>query len=287
MRVTRSLLAAAAAIAMAVTAVATGHAGAASHGGPSHISKAPTWAPFDTATITPGMQTYTGNSQCTANFIFHNGTDVFLGQAAHCAGTGGNTAIDGCSSPSQPLGAEVTDVGGNRIGEIAYSSWVTMQSLGEQDPDACAYNDFALIKLDSSLISHANPSMPTFGGPTGLRDNPFAQNSQVWGYANSQLRLGVLLLPRRGIVLSEQSGSWSHKTYTVTPGIPGDSGSGLLDTRGRAAGVLSTIELRPFVGSNNYSDLLHVLDYAAAHGMRVSLVPGDVPFHHDITSTLL
>ena len=34
-------------------------------------------------------------------------------------------------------------------------------------------------------------------------------------------------------------GGWSHSVYTVSPGIPGDSGSGLLDAKGHAIGVLS------------------------------------------------
>ena len=35
---------------------------------------------------------------------FHGGTDVFLGQAAHCASTGGQTDTDGCLAGSLPLG---------------------------------------------------------------------------------------------------------------------------------------------------------------------------------------
>jgi len=49
---------------------------------------APTWADADEATITPGVQTYTEGAQCTANFIFTDGADVFIGQAAHCSGLG-------------------------------------------------------------------------------------------------------------------------------------------------------------------------------------------------------
>lgn len=33
-------------------------------------SAAPTWAPADEATITPGVQAYTEGGQCTANFVF-------------------------------------------------------------------------------------------------------------------------------------------------------------------------------------------------------------------------
>lgn len=285
MRAVRSLLLAGAAATLAIAAVSSAPAGASS----THTAqpKKITWAPASSASVHPGMQTITGANQCTANFVFTSGNDVYLGQAAHCSGTEGSTAVDGCLSASLPLGTPVEDGSGNRIGELAYSSWLTMHQVDEQDPSACAYNDFALVKLDPTAISNTNPSVPTFGGPTGVRDIQFAKFNQVWSYGNSNLRLGVALLPRRGVILNEVDAGWSHKAYTVTPGIPGDSGSGLLDTKGRASGVLSTIELRPYAGSNNFSDLLHVMDYAAAHGMKVSLVPGDVPFNHGLLGTLL
>jgi hypothetical protein len=65
------------------------------------------WAPAKTATIHPGVQVYTEGAQCTANFVFQEGTTVYLGQAAHCSGTGGATETDGCDSGSLPLGTPV------------------------------------------------------------------------------------------------------------------------------------------------------------------------------------
>ncbi len=48
------------------------------------------WAPAASAAITPGVQTNTdGSGQCTANFVFTDAAaNVYIGQAAHCAGTG-------------------------------------------------------------------------------------------------------------------------------------------------------------------------------------------------------
>ena len=43
-----------------------------------------------------------------------------------------------------------------------------MQAAGETDADTCAYNDFALIKLDPADYGKVNPSVPTLGGPTAL-----------------------------------------------------------------------------------------------------------------------
>ena len=42
------------------------------------------WAPAKTAAVHPGVQVFTEGAQCTSNFVFQNGSDVYLGQAAHC-----------------------------------------------------------------------------------------------------------------------------------------------------------------------------------------------------------
>ena len=44
----------------------------------------PAWAPADSATVHPGVQTVTEGAQCTSNFIFYDGSNnVYIGQAAH------------------------------------------------------------------------------------------------------------------------------------------------------------------------------------------------------------
>ena len=62
-------------------------------------SAAPTWAPAATAAVHPGVQTETDGAQCTSNFVFYDASDdVYLGQAAHCSGTGGSTETNGCTA---------------------------------------------------------------------------------------------------------------------------------------------------------------------------------------------
>src|SRR5256885_16069993 len=65
------------------------------------------WAPAATAAIHPGVQTFTQGAQCTSNFIFTNGSTVYVGQAAHCSGTGAATDTDGCTSQALPIGTQV------------------------------------------------------------------------------------------------------------------------------------------------------------------------------------
>jgi hypothetical protein len=238
------------------------------------------WAPAATAPIHPGVQTFTAGGQCTANFVYTSGSTVYIGQAAHCSGTGGNTATDGCSSGTLPVGTKVDVGGAGKQGTMVYNSWATMQQLGEKDPNMCQYNDLALIELDPADAANVNPSVPYWGGPVGL-GGATAQGDNVYSYGNSELRGGVTTLsPKKGLSLGTDSGGWNHSVYTVTPGIPGDSGSGFLDKNGNAFGVLSTVAIAPLAGSNGVGDLASELGYLHAHTSftGVQLANGTEPF---------
>lgn len=265
------LVALLAAVTLAAAALAASPAGAA---------PGPDWAPVDDATITPGVQVITETGQCTANFVFVGGGDVFIGMAAHCAGTGGSTATNGCDAGSLPLGSEVTIEGASQPGTLAYSSWLTMQQVGEDRSEPCEFNDFALVLVDLADHASVNPSVPFWGGPTGLNTDGTGFGEDVFSYGNSSLRLGLeALSPKRGVSLGTNAGGWNHPVYTLTPGVPGDSGSAFLDAQGRALGSLSTLQLAPLAGANGVSDLARALDYARDHGnFHVELAEGTEAF---------
>jgi len=255
--------------------------------------RAVTWAPAATATITPGVQMYTDGGQCTANFVFtdRNG-GVYVGYAAHCAGLGAATDTNGCGQSSVPIGTPVTfERGGSLLtsgtvlgrGTLAYSSWETMNRIGTSDPVVCSFNDFALVKVAGSDVSKVNPSIPFWGGPTGIDTDGLGAGESVWSYGNSSLRAGLeLLSPKQGISLGDDAadGGWSHLLYTVTPGIPGDSGSAFLSADGKAVGTLSTLGLTPFPLSNNIGDLARELAFAQQHSgiPGLKLAQGTEPF---------
>ncbi len=256
-------------------------------------AQAAAYAPAGTADIHPGTMMYTDGAQCTANFVYTDASGAtYVGYAAHCAGQGAATDTDGCSTRSLPLGTEVTfNEGGSLVdegtrvgtGTLAYSSWLTMQRNGEKDPNTCAYNDLALVKDSSGDVGKVNPSVPFWGGPTGLDTDGTAAADRVFTYGNSSLRAGVeALAPHTGASLGDDpaDGGWSHPVYTVTPGIPGDSGSGFLGADGAALGVLSTVALAPLPASNGVGDLAKELGYAQAHSgiTGLSLVRGTEPF---------
>jgi hypothetical protein len=256
------------------------------------------WAPEGSATIHPGVMTFTnapsflgGASQCTSNFVYTDSAgSVYLGQAAHCSSTGESTETNGCTSHSLPLGTPIYSgdlvnggiQNGTLIGKLAYNSWLTMQGAHETNANTCAYNDLALIKIEPSQVANVNPTVPFWGGPTGLAAAVSKAGDRVFTYGNSILRGGVSALsPKTGVSLGDQeaSGGWSQELYTVSPGIPGDSGSGYMDASGNALGVLSTVEFAPLPAANGVGTLAKELAYAnAATGLGVTVAPGTTPF---------
>jgi hypothetical protein len=254
--------------------------------GPAAASR---WAPADRAAIRPGVQMFTAGAQCTGNFIFTDRRGrVYVGYAAHCAGRGEATDTDGCSTASRPLGTAVRFADGESValagdtvgrGRLAYSSWITMRRRGTTNARACAANDFALVRVGRHHARKVNPTVPFWGGPTGLAGPP-AAGEQVHSWGQSGLRPTSLLSPKTGASLGRTYGGWGSDAYTVTPGVPGDSGSGYLDARGRAFGTLSTVAVAPLPASNGLGTLRRELDFAQRHsGIRgLRLVRGTEPF---------
>jgi hypothetical protein len=257
------------------------------------------WAPASSATIRPGVMTFTGGSsflngggQCTANFVYTDSAgNTYLGQAAHCSSTGESTETNGCTSKSLPIGTpiyagELVNGGvqtGTKIGTLAYNSWITMKEKGEKDANTCAYNDLALIKIDPAQVGKVNPTVPFWGGPNGLAGGVSAQGEQVYTYGNSILRLGISVLrPKTGLSLGdfEETQGWSQEVYTASPGIPGDSGSAYMNASGGALGVLSTVEFAPLPAANGVGTLPKELAYAnTATGLGVQVASGTAPFN--------
>ena len=252
------------------------------------------YAPASTAKIHPGTMMYTDGAQCTANFVYTDGAGyTYVVYAAHFAGKGSSTDTNGCQTASVPLGTKVDFSNDGNLasegtivghGTLAYSSWITEHKLGTKDANTCAYNDLALVKVDAADVGKVNPSVPFWGGPTGIDTNGTAAGDRVYTYGNSSLRAGLSpLSPHTGVSLGDDpaDGGWSHPLYTVTPGIPGDSGSGFMSADGKAVGVLSTLGLAPLPASNNIGDLAKELAFAQAHsgisGLR--LVNGTEPFN--------
>ncbi|MDP3891085.1 MAG: hypothetical protein Q8Q44_07635, partial [Nocardioides sp.] len=138
-----------------------------------------------------------------------------------------------------------------------------------------------LVKVDNADLGKVNPSIPFWGGPVGLNTAGTAAGDKVYSYGNSSLRFGLTeLSPKSGFSLGTSGDGWNHSVYTLTPGVPGDSGSAFLDAEGNALGTLSTLALAPLPASNGVGDLAHELGYAQQHSgiAGLQLVLGTEPF---------
>lgn len=218
-------------------------------------------------TIRPGVRTHTAGNQCTANFVFTNGVDLFIGQAAHCATLGAATDTNGCTTPSRAVGTPVTIDGASRPGTLAYSSWRTMQARGEWDGLTCAYNDFALVRIDPADHAAVSGSVLHFGGPIGMAPAVYPGfGKHVLSYGDSSLLPEVEPSDwKEGYVVGGSTSNWIVLVEFAVPGVPGDSGSPVLLDNGRALGLISTLQAVPYP-ANTVVTLEKAVGYANAHG---------------------
>jgi hypothetical protein len=93
-----------------------------------------------------------------------------------------------------------------------------------------------------------------------------------------------VLSPKQGIVVDRRGKGWRLLVETVTPGIPGDSGSGFIDAKGKAIGVLSTLNLAPEATTNGVGALRKEVRYMRRNSglSSVRLVRGEKPFEPSV-----
>lgn len=292
-RTGRRLLGVGAAVGLVFTAVLTAPVASAAPAQPV--------APAGPGAVGPGVQIATpvgnGAELCTANFLYTAGGSpdgqrddgaghrssaagrLYLGAAAHCmAGEEAMSSVDGCVEPVLPLGTEVRIAGRDGrsyTGTLAYNSWAVMQARGETDRQLCLFNDFSLVELGPEAAAVADPSVPAFGGPTGLDTDGTRNGETVYSHQPNRL---TATPNKQGVSLGQPEGPRTHVVVTTPAGVPGDSGSGYLDRDGRAFGVLSSLLLP--TAANGVTDIARALDYAAEYGGTgaIDLVPGTAPF---------
>ncbi len=198
-------------------------------GVPCTLIPVPAAAPIGTGTcpgVRPGAIVRSDVGQCTLNFLFL-GSDgsSYIGTAGHCIlGTSSFGGDVGEMVWAPGTGPEARDDGGNRIGEFAYAIL--------QDP-----KDFSLIRLDPQV--QANAGMCHFGGPTAVNDDqPGLTQLVVLNWFGNGVGVGAVLPARSALALG-----MPDPDHVFAQGLvaPGDSGSGVISSDGRAVGVLVTV----------------------------------------------
>lgn len=208
--------------------VAPGHAapsdGFTLGGQPCELIEVPAQAPpvgsAPCPGVRPGAWVESDAGLCTFNFLF-TGSDGkrYMGTAGHCI-----LEDEGERSWAPGTGPEARDGDGNRVGEFAYAVL--------QDP-----KDFALVRLDPGV--QADPQMCWFGGPTGVNsDNPGLDEPVLLHHFGNGIGIGTLLPARSALALGMPDPDHVYAEGVVAPG---DSGSGIISSDGRAVGVIVTV----------------------------------------------
>ena len=173
-----------------------------------------------------------GRFGCTANFIWRQGTQLYLGAAGHCflpaalksthgagadydaSGVVVQVCVEGCEGnfrSSRLLGKFVT------IGRVAYAR--------QTDPTATEDigNDFGIVEIPAALAHLARTAMPVWGSYSGAEYLDFGKFGCHYG---NGLVAGetVLTKARVGIGGGGDQDFWMGDFA----GAPGDSGSGLI-----------------------------------------------------------
>lgn len=245
------------------------------------------WASPEEATIYPGVQTTTHGVVCSANFVFADARSVYLGQAGACSGVRGDTCGRGVGSQ---IGAPVKIQGASRPGRVVYHSYNTMHDVRENHGVTCGYNDFALVRIDPADVHRVNPSVPVWGGPAE-GDATSSPGDAAYSYGTSKSRGGYDELGSRAGVNAETAHytidtvtgwgpgkhEWGNLIHFTTPRMEGDWGSGVLDAKGRALGLITSWSID---GSDGVTDLGMALRYMRDHTKldAVRLVPGTTSF---------
>jgi hypothetical protein len=195
-------------------------------GQPCKLIPVPTATPVGTGScpgVRPGALVESEKGFCTFNFLF-TGSDGrrYIGTAGHCIlGDDPFGGDAGEQSWAPGAGPAALDSQGNRIGEFAYAIL--------QDP-----KDFALIRLDSGVA--ASPQMCHFGGPTGTNsDRP--SSPVVLHHFGNGIGVGDVLPARSAVAFGMPD---PDHVYAQGAVVPGDSGSGIISSDGRAVGVIVT-----------------------------------------------
>lgn len=207
-----------------------------------------------------------GRFGCTANFVWRQGSKLYLGSAGHCFLPGDKKSTHGAGADYDASGVEVQvcveGCEGNfrtarlvgklvTLGKVAYARQT--DPTGQEDVG----NDFGVVEIPAEAAHLVRPAMPVWGGPRGVAQ--LEQGTFGCHYGNGLL-VGETFLTKARVGI----GGGSDKDFWMGDfaGAFGDSGSGLNACESDGLG---------FHGTGAVGVLTH---------LGVSVCPCDVKFKH-------
>ena len=164
-------------------------------------------------------------SGCTMNFVFTDGTSNYIGTAGHCAGNG-KTVIAQVGTRVDPTDSVIVNLAA--IGSVV-KSW-----------NAGIGRDFALVRINPGF--KVVPGMAGALGPTGVFcGDPVGQPVMHYGHGyiffveQGNAKFGEVVPDLTLLVRFTSPNGFNWVGY----GLPGDSGSGVMNDAGLAVGDLT------------------------------------------------
>jgi hypothetical protein len=163
---------------------------------------------------------------CTMNFVFTDGNSNYIGTAGHCV-AGGRTVVMQVATRVSPVDPSTLLVTLAAIGNVA-KSW--NMGIGK---------DFALVKINAGwpVVSGIGGAL----GPTGvLCLDPVGQPVMHYGHGyvffveQGYAKFGEVI-PDVSLIFKPSAAGFNWVGY----GLPGDSGSGVMNDAGLAVGDLT------------------------------------------------
>ena len=199
----------------------------------------------------PGVQAARGVSAagcivapygCTANFIFTDGASYYVGTAGHCSNSVGETVT--------------MQVDSTTLADVGTVAKRTPHPAGDGIPGS----DFTLVRLDPAVVAEwgVSPAIPVVGGPNGVYGGCGPDTVRHYGH-------GYVAAVAQGKPSAGLATNWFDNAYGWTGfGLPGDSGSPVVNTLGQAAGNFTHLIVHTgFLGSNLAGmRMTSILDFA-------------------------
>ena len=163
---------------------------------------------------------------CTMNFVFTDGVSKYIGTAGHCV-AGGRDVVMQVATRVSPVEESSVLVTFAKIGTVA-KSW-----------NAGIGRDFALVKIDPgwNVVSGVGGGL----GPTGtFCGDPLGQPVMHYGHGyiffveQGHPKVGEVI-PDVSLIFKPSAEGFNWVGY----GLPGDSGSGVMNAAGLAVGDLT------------------------------------------------
>lgn len=198
-----------------------------------------------TGSIRPGAE-MNSPAFCTLNFVFTDGSSFFIGTAGHCVDIGDRVSANGVGT---------------------FGTVVMRVFDGGAD-------DFALIHVDGDKEHLVDPTMCSYGGPTGVETDTYLPGLPLYEYGWGTATLFHPATRQRVLSNLDEAGGL---TYWNGVGSGGDSGAPVVDDDGEAYAIHTT-GITPVAGavSEGGPKMSHVVGLLDDEGFgHLELVLGD------------